>query len=81
MDQQEKDRDDTRRVLYIALASLDEGKPCSASTAGTLANALAHHSDLMTPVAARAFAGRLRAGDKTAADTVWQLLQHFSEEG
>lgn len=70
----------TRRGLYIALASLDEGKPCSANTAGTLANALAHDVDLMTPDAARAFARRLRAGDPTVAGEVWGLIKFFSKE-
>ena len=47
-----KDLDETRRLLYIALAAHRLERPGAATLAGTLVNALVHHSELETDAAA-----------------------------
>lgn len=42
------DRDETRRVLYMALIAARAGKQISLDLAGTIVNAIVHHSQICT---------------------------------
>jgi hypothetical protein len=53
---QERDWSETRRLLYASLVAMSVGETGNAEIAGTVANALAHHSKTLSMRAAEEFA-------------------------
>ncbi len=73
----ERDLDETRRLLYAALAATDGQHAASPELAGTVVNALAHHSKLMSQVEARDYAAHIAAGDAATPHGLTDLTRNL----
>lgn len=62
------DRDETRRLLYMALVAAQAGKQISLDLAGTIVNAVVHHSQICSETDAVTLMTALVADLEVAAE-------------
>lgn len=72
-----RDRDETRRLLYAAIVGIRACRPVSPELAGSIVNAIVHHSKFVNEAWAEELAVHIVRGQHDVLNQLHELIDHL----